>query len=177
VTEQVYREPSGQQHAHQLTVPIPDPTRLTNELIEKETNRLKELFDAKVESIKSTLMARMDEQDRARATLRRDVEQSYIHTDEQVSGMRQLFETRFEERDKRFHESDKASHAAIDAAFAAAKEAVIQQNNTTNLMMQKNENMFGKQIDSLGSEIETTTGALSDKIEEVKKQWRCTVSR
>jgi hypothetical protein len=37
-------------------------------------------------------------------------------------------------------------------------------------MMQKNENMFSKQIDSLGSEIETTTGALSDKIEEVKKQ-------
>jgi hypothetical protein len=52
----------------------------------------------------------------------------------------------------------------------AAKEAVAHQNNTTNLMMQKNENMFSKQIDSLGSEIETTTGALSDKIEEVKKQ-------
>jgi hypothetical protein len=88
------------------------------------------------------------QQDRARATLRRDIEAAFTHTDEQVAGLSTL----------------------NDLSFAAAKEAVIQQNNTTNLMMQKNENMFPKQIDSLGGEIETTTGALSDKIEEVKKQ-------
>jgi hypothetical protein len=151
-------------------IPIPDPTKLTSELIEKETIRLKELFDSKIEAVRSTVMARMDEQDRARATLRRDIEAAFTHTDEMVSGLRHLHETRFDEREKRFHESDKASHAAIDAAFAAAKEAVAQQNNTTNLMMLKNENMFSKQIDSLGSEIRTTTGALSDKIEEAKKQ-------
>jgi hypothetical protein len=101
VPDEVYREPAGQQHPHQLTVPIPDPTRLTNELIEKETDRLKELFDARIESVRGTLMARMDEQDRARATLRRDIEAAFTHTDEQVAGLRTLNDLSFAAAKKR----------------------------------------------------------------------------
>lgn len=160
----------GQAEDQNKQVPIPDPTALTLTLVEKESQVLRDLFRAEIATAVGTSSARMDAQDNARASLRRDIEAAFTHADTQVANMMRLYDIRFSEKEQRLSDMGTANKDAIEAAFAAAKEAVLQQNHTTNLMMLKNEGMFSKQIDSLGSEIRTTTGALSDKIEEVKKQ-------
>ena len=59
--------------------------------------------------------------------------------------------------------------SAVDAAFAAAKEAVGEQNKSNALSITKSETAFTKQIDQMNDLIKTMGKSIDDKIESNKK--------
>jgi len=76
--------------------------------------------------------------------------------------------TQFIERDVRTEQTSRDSKVAVDAALQAAKEAVGEQNRSSALAIAKSEAATVKQIDQQGLLIQTATGALNDKIEDIK---------
>jgi hypothetical protein len=97
-----------------------------------------------------------------------------LHSAE-LSGLRELVMEKFQgigtqikERDTQSERTARDIKAAVDAAFAAAKEAVGEQNKSNALANQKNEANFTKQLDALGDLVRTMTGGLNDKIDDAK---------
>src|SRR5665213_4442028 len=76
------------------------------------------------------------------ASLRELIEARLDGTDKRI-------EIQFAERDKRADQAAKDSKSAVDAAFAAAKEAVSEQNKSSALAISKSETATTKQIDSI----------------------------
>jgi hypothetical protein len=96
-------------------------------------------------------------------------------TDERVLALRELLETRIKgidtqiaERDIRTEQTSRDSKVAVDAAFAAAKEAVAEQNKSNALSISKSEAAFTKQVDQMGIVIQALTKGIDDRIDDIK---------
>jgi hypothetical protein len=124
------------------TFPRPDPTRLTTEMLRRELQATRELFEAK-----------LGERDAKLTILLSALERRPTEIRTSVNELKALQDQKFTAIDQRFSESK----VALDTAMSAAKEAAG-----------KTESSLTKQLDSMAALIGTTTNALSDKIDDAK---------
>jgi len=192
-------------------VPVPDPTKLTTEAVEKATDQfrrelatLREIIDTRLKgmdterallwgelhelpkSLEVTLERRRREfQDDVRnlkeVTEQRleDLDKSIIlamnvaehqHSTEreymlsQVDIVRAIMAEKFTGVDGRFQESK----VAVDAAFAAAKEAVAEQNKGNDRAITKSETAVKEQLAALSTVTDAGLKGLEDKITDAR---------
>jgi hypothetical protein len=166
--------------------PIPDPTRLTTENLNREITSLRELLTSAQVSSRETIETRLDANDKAIELIQHGADRFPARVDEKVTALRDLHEqriqalietllekfssiqTQFRERDVRTEQSSKDSKVAVDAALQAAKEAVGEQNKSSALAIAKSETSTTKQIDQLATQIMLMTKGFDDKLNDVK---------
>ncbi len=144
--------------------PVPDPTLLTGQMVDKAVAGLREVIEA-----------RLDGMDHATALLQTAADRLPSEVDTKVAHLRSLhaekfesIQTQFRERDVRTEQTSRDSKTAVDAALSAAKEAVGAQTQASDRAIAKSEAGTTKQIDQLGVLIQTTTAGLDAKISDIK---------
>jgi hypothetical protein len=173
--------------------PVPDPTRLTTDAVNLATTQmrrelatLREILEARLNAMDKAIQVAADElakgpgrSETARLDLRSDfarqmtAEREFILSQiENVSAVAvEKFEavnTRFLERDTRTEQAAQESRISLDAALAAAKEAVSEQNKANAQAIQKSEVATQKQIDAMVTLMRTSNDSLVDKIDDIK---------
>lgn len=153
--------------------PVPDPTLLTTQQLERE-----------ITSLRSSLSTRMDAMDEATdlriVALREigpDVRREIAHLTELINERFNTFaekfntiDTQFKERDVRTDKAATASADALAAALQAAKELVGAQGEASAAAAVKSETSFTKQIDQIGTIIQTQATAQDARITELKER-------
>jgi hypothetical protein len=144
--------------------PVPDPTVLTTQQLERAISGLREILEARLNGMDKALSLTHEELNR-RAT-EGSLKVSHLRelSDEKFSSI----QTQFLERDTRTEQTSRDSKVAVDAALQAAKEAVGEQNKSSALAIAKSESATTKQIDQLVVLISTGTNAQDSKINDIK---------
>lgn len=159
--------PPGQER-----LPVPDPTRLTSQALDKAISALKDVIYTRLEGM-----------DKALELLQAGAERNKKDLDERILILRTLFDERFKgvniqlegiqlqfkERDTRVEQTARDSKTAVDAALQAAKEAVEKQNAASSQAATKSELAFTKSIDQLAELFRTFAKSLEDKIVNANK--------
>lgn len=199
--------------------PVPDPTALTNELVEKATKALGDRIDARIMAVEDRItlvdanMARhvdiavqtlenlanakiagnaesisvlrtasekrleimIDLNKRTEIELMNGVRASQSFLDEKIKALTEtvsVFKTSVNERfqlgDVQTEKAARDVKSAVDAAFAAAKEAVGEQNKSNALSIAKSEVATTKQIDQLAENARLSVKNADDKIGDLK---------
>jgi hypothetical protein len=155
--------------------PRPDPTLLTTQQLVREISALKEQLVREIDAQKEIVFTRLDGMDKAIELFNDNITRVPTDTDKQISHLRELHDekfksiaTQFQERDIRSEQGARDNKAAIESALLAAKEQVSQQNQNSALSISKSEAASAKQFDQIAALLQTTTGALSDKIDDIK---------
>lgn len=159
---------------YQESRPVPDPTLLTMQLVDRELNGLRELLMMRINGLeveRSTLHTIFAEELRKIPFL---IEKSTTQIrellvnimDERFNGV----EKQFKERDVRTEQTARDTKVAVDAALQAAEKAVNKQNESFALSIEKSEEATIKQIDQQGRLLETATKASNDKIDDLKER-------
>lgn len=168
------------------SVPVPDPTVLTTQLVDRALNAFKAVVDVRINAMdKATglLSAGIEQYRIDTLEIRRRIE---TETDRHISADRDRLmaeiarveaiinerfaavDTRFLERDTRTEQAAQESRISLDAALAAAKEAVSEQNKANTEAIRKSELATQKQIDSLVALMTTANKSVEDKISDLK---------
>jgi Fe2+ transport system protein B len=145
--------------------PVPDPTTLTTQQLLRELAATREVIEA-----------RIDGMDKAIVLFQTAIDKIFpLQVDSAIRQLRELHEEKFRsiaiqfaERDTRTEQTSKDSKVAVDAALQAAKEAVGEQNKSNALAIAKSEAAFTKQIDQIGTIIDTLAKGLDGKIDDIK---------
>lgn len=155
--------------------PIPDPTRLTTEQLDREIGSLRAVLDAGLASLRQIIEARLNGNDRAIQLLQSTADKFPQWVDEKIAAVRDVvtekfnsIEKQFTERDVRTEQAAGAVKIAVDAALQAQKEAATETNKSGTAAITKSETATTKQIDQLGELIRTMTKGFDDKIGDVK---------
>jgi predicted component of type VI protein secretion system len=160
--------------------------------IEQIRDRQREETVTQIGQLRKLLEARLDGMDRATevvssqaAVSRAQIEQIRDRLREetvtQIGQLRKLLEARldgmdraialqFGERDVRSEQATVSSKQALEAALLAQKELVAQQNDANSAAAAKAEASFTKQIDQIGTIIQTTEKATDARITELKER-------
>jgi hypothetical protein len=161
-------------------LPRPDPTVLTTNQLLREIAGVREYVDANVRILEQ----RFADIDRA-TQLRREafegrvqslddvIEQRFRALDQRFDVIAERFTSvakQFDERDIRGQQQAEASGAALAAALQAAKELVGAQGEASAAAAVKSETSFTKQIDQIGTIIQTLEKALDARITELKER-------
>jgi hypothetical protein len=174
-------------------LPIPDPTVLTTQAVDRSLERVHELLSGFREVIETRLVAMdraiklaADDVDQSREALHREIEHLREDADRARLAQRELLQshidrvadigqekftaiaTQFAERDTRTGQAEVERQKSLDAALAAAKEAVSEQNKANTEAIRKSELATQKQIDALVALMTTSNESLNDKIADVK---------
>jgi hypothetical protein len=128
----------------QMVTPVPDPTTLTNQLVERAVSAVREIIDTRFEG-------------------------NHALYDERFRAITERFAERFELNEKQTIKAAADVKSAVDAAFAAAASGVSQQNQANFLASQKQEAAFTKQIDQLAASVAQLAKANDDKLNDLKK--------
>ncbi len=168
--------------------PIPDPTRLTTEQLNREIASLREILIAGQLALKEIIETRMAGNDRAITLLQATADKFPGWVDEKIHALKDVHEqrfvaltdttaekflsiqTQFAERDVRTAQAAGAVKIAVDAALQAQKEAATETNKSSTAAITKSEAATTKQIDQLGDLIRTTTKGSDDKFTDVKER-------
>jgi len=142
----------------------PDPTVLTTQQLERALIGLREILEA-----------RLDGNDRATGLIQKATDKLPEYIAEQIKQLERLHDEKFasvqkqfQERDVRTEQSGKDAKTAVDAALQAAKEAVGKSQEASDRAVAKSETATVKQIDQIGVLFQTMTGAVGDKIDDLK---------
>jgi hypothetical protein len=121
--------------------PVPDPTALTTEALHREVLQLRELLE------------------------------TFIRGENRVTEERfQSIATQMDLIERQRVEQKEDTKAAVDAALAAAKEAVKEQTTSSDLAIAKSEAATTKSIDQLGDKFDTAVDGLRREIGDVKER-------
>jgi hypothetical protein len=163
-------------------LPIPDPTRLTTQLVDRALAAFREVMETRLAAMdKATeLVAEgLDkvhiERDRDLDQIRRDYDRLMIAEREfilsriqNVTGVADerfaAIKNQFVERDTRAENDMQQSRISLDAALAAAKEAVSEQNKANALAIGKSEDATKERLDSLQTLMTSGIKGLDEKI-------------
>jgi DNA anti-recombination protein RmuC len=152
-------------------IPIPDPTLLTTQQLVAAIGALKELVFARIDGIERNLEGVHDSLEAIPGQTGRQVDHLRDVLEVRFSLQDEKFRsiaTQFTERDVRTEQTSRDSKVAIDAALQAAKESVSSQNESSSQAISKSEAATNKNIDQLGTLINSTTAGLNDKIDDIK---------
>jgi hypothetical protein len=175
--------------------PDPDPTLATVALIKDSIAAFKDTVVARFDAIdKATeifsenltrvptaldkaLQTAGEFNEAKRARLLEHVEGRYSQTEiklaalaETVSVFKTTVNERFQLSDIQTEKAARDVKSAVDAAFAAAKEAVGEQNKSNALSITKSETAFTKQIDQLADSVKSIVKNTDDKISDLKER-------
>jgi len=142
------------------STPVPDPTKLTTEAVDRLKETLKELFGARFEHVEKAL-------DRLQMQL--DTRPAAIV--QEIAHLRGLMDEKFRTIDERFKGVDQqfaGRDTALAAALLAQKTSVEEQNKANALATSKSEAGFTKQIDGATLTISASAKSSDEKIEVVK---------
>lgn len=146
--------------------PRQDPSALTTQQLLRENFWLRELLETRLNGMDKAILLLQAFADRTPTTM--DIQH-------EVVALREVTFEKFDSIKEQFSQvalqTDKASRdvkSAVDAAFAAAKEAVGEQNKSNALSITKSEASFTKQIDEQSKRIDAVAQNSTDKIETVK---------
>lgn len=148
------------------SIPVPDPSALTTALTQREVAALKEIIDTRIDAMDKAIALLQAFADKSPTTAA--VAQSVESLEKLHAEKFKSIETQFKERDTRTEQMAKVSDLAVNAAFAAAKEAVGEQNKSNALSIAKSEAATAKQIDGILSSIITATKTSDDKFADLK---------
>jgi uncharacterized protein YbjQ (UPF0145 family) len=139
--------------------PVPDPTLLSTQLVEKATANLKELLQSEIRALREMIESRLNGNDKAIGLLQQMADKSptIAVVDQRLTDTVCLMHSKFKEYDNRVEEMVEASKNGVDAAFAAQKEAI-----------NKSETGFTKQIDNIGGQMHMLQKTFDDKINDIK---------
>lgn len=143
-----------------------DPSALTTQSVLRENFWLRELLETRINAMDEAV--RLLQQFAARTPTTMDVQHQTAALREVVMEKFEGIKTQVLERDAQTEKASRDVKSAVDAAFAAAKEAVGEQNKSNTLSIAKSEDGFTKQIDGLAEVIKTTTKGVDDKIADIK---------
>lgn len=146
------------------STPVPDPTVLTTQQLEKAIVASREIVETRVIGIEKTITLLQQTIDRLPAQREESIKQLQALHEEKFRSIA----IQFEERDTRTGLTSQATEKAIAAALQAAKEAVGEQNKSNAASIQKSEVNFTKQIDQIQSMITTGQKTNDDKFDDVK---------
>lgn len=146
--------------------PVPDPTLLTTQALTQAVGSLKELFEARVTSLEKNmemLQQGLDERSKEVREAVRHLER--LHDEKFVR-----ITTQIAERDVQRDAASRDVKAAVDSAFAAAKEAVTEQNKSNALAIGKSEATTARTLDNIAEQIRANTKNTDDKINDIKER-------
>ena len=168
------------------SVPSPDPTRLTTQLVDRALAAYREVMDTQLEArqratelvadnlekiqrdFEQRLRTIRDERHAEQLALREYI-LSRVDNVGAVNAERFLaIAAQFSERDTRTEQAAQESRISLDAALAAAKEAVSEQNKANTLAIGKSEDATKERLDSLATLGQTTTAALQAQVNDLK---------
>jgi len=167
-------------------IPVPDPSLLTTEQLRRELGSLREVIETRLAGMDRATELIADELvkltsdfvgrlDRMRADKNDQFKSEREYIMGQIDIVRAIAEERFAAVDTRFNERDARTQQAadearisLDAALAAAKEAVSEQNKANTLAIDKSGAATQKQLDSLILQMNTSNESLNDKILELR---------
>jgi hypothetical protein len=147
------------------------------EEIEQIRGRLRQETEAEVGQLRELLEARFDGMDRAVRLNAEIVDRVPAERDTALKHLEDLHDEKFAsialqfaERDVRSEQATEGAKQALDAALLAQKELVAQQNEANSAAAAKAEASFTKQIDQIGTIIQTLEKALDARITELKER-------
>jgi hypothetical protein len=167
---------------HSPQLPVPDPTTLTTQALDRQLEQTQQLVETKLEVVRT----RIDAIDRATEIFQDSLVRVPTDVDKQVGNLRALHDERFnsvttqiaagfdsvtlqfEERDKRGERESRDNKVAVDAAFAAQKEAASEQNKSNTLAISKSEAATSETINKLEQLVSANIGGLTSKVDDVK---------
>ena len=156
-----------------INVPVPDPSLLTTQLLREGLEGLEKLITVRLNAmdaatdLRLALLHEMPAEIDQRINHMRDVTQQRFNLDEEkFKGV----EKQFMERDVRTEQASTGADQALNAALQAAKELVGAQGEASAAAAVKSETSFTKQIDQIGTIIQTLEKALDARITELKER-------
>jgi hypothetical protein len=144
--------------------PVPDPTTMTTAQLNSAINNLRELIGTRIDGIDKATELRLQMLHDAPGQIKDEI----AHLKELILEKFDAVNTRFLERDTRTEQAAQESRISLDAALAAAKEAVGEQNKSNTEKINVAGLVTQKQIDSLTTLMQTSNDSLTDKIEDLK---------
>lgn len=159
--------------SQQVPKSAPDPTVLVTEAIERAREAERDLFDARIDTVRQ----RLNGMDEATKVLHESVTRTPTDIQIAVGHLREYHDEKFnsvakqfEERDVRTAQASTASADALAAALQAAKELVGAQGEASAAAAVKAEVSTAKQIDQLVVIISTLEKSIGDRITEIKER-------
>jgi BMFP domain-containing protein YqiC len=167
-------------------LPVPDPTRLTTQLVDRAIANFREVIEVRLAELDKAVVLAADQVSKLPADAAAKVEELRADLERQMKALRELImsqidkirdvdaerfdavNTRFLERDSRTEQAALESRISLDAALAAAKEAVSEQNKANAAAIGKSETATQKQIDAMVQLMTTSNKSLEDKISDIK---------
>lgn len=168
-------------------IPIPDPSALTTDQLRRELGSLREVLETrlaamdtatalvamKLEGLTREFNDRLEKQRRERLeqlAATREIMMAQLEIVRAVGDERfAAVAVQFGERDIRTEKAAQEARISLDAALAAAKEAVGEQNKSNTLAIDKSDRNTKEKIDSLVIQISTSIDSLNDKILELRR--------
>ena len=162
----------------QGNIPVPDPSILTTEQINRTVEQIRVEFAAAITATSrlrdaqfETLRVRLDGMDKAAAVLSEGLSRTPSVLDRETARLEKLFAERFDsvalqfrERDVRSDQDKFAASTAINAALSALKEMIALQNTANAAAITKSEASTIKQMDGILALLASNNNALNDKI-------------
>jgi hypothetical protein len=145
---------------------IPDPSFRTVEALNRELGNLKELFGQRFAAMDQAVVLRRELFDQIPDEIARQIIGLQMLQNEKFTSIAQ----QFTERDVRSDQATSAAAQALAAALQAAKELVGAQGEASAAAAVKSETSFTKQIDQIGTIIQTLEKALDARITELKER-------
>jgi hypothetical protein len=144
---------------------------------QRELEQQEELFAAKLEGVKSLLEAELKSivnlselRIKEINNIPEKIKDAVVHHEDLQVERFNSIRLQFQERDIRTAQAQEASAQALAAALQAAKELVGAQGEASAAAAVKSETSFTKQIDQIGTIIQTLEKALDARITELKER-------
>lgn len=163
-----------------------DPTVLTTQLVDRALGSYREIVETRFDGMDKAIRLVASELSLTREQTNTAVLHNREDRDREITALREILvasignvsdvtfekfnavDTRFLERDTRTQQAADESRISLDAALAAAKEAVSEQNKANTEAIRKSELATQKQIDSLVALWTTGNKSVEDKIDDLK---------
>lgn len=156
-----------------LNVPVPDPSLLTTQQQREGLDNLKEIIGTRLNAMDEATLLRLEMYGKLPAEIDAKIQHLNEVTIERFNLEGEKFKgiaQQFLERDVRTTQASGAADDALKAALQAAKELVGAQGEASAAAAVKSETSFTKQIDQIGTIIQTLEKALDARITELKER-------
>ena len=165
-TPDLHRTGGTKMPARNEQPPIPDPTILTTQQLLREVGNLRELLCTRIDAMEQATDLRIESWRDMPEQMKDLVRQLSEVNAEKFASISQ----QFQERDVRGEQAASGAGQALAAALQAAKELVGAQGEASAAAAVKSETSFTKQIDQIGTIIQTLEKALDARITELKER-------